>query len=107
MTTSYAGVSFRLTVENLVPFYPRRPGGRPAGARNGHADAPLGARPRAGNGRLGAARRLPRRRGTASTLDQAAPGRQGRRPGALASRAARDLERSRTTPDGAPARDRV
>src|SRR6266498_4075095 len=62
MTRSYVGVSFRLTVENLRPFYPRCPCGRAASSRLRVANAALAARARSRRRRLGAARRLPRAR---------------------------------------------
>src|SRR5919197_1406701 len=110
MTRSYAGVSFRLTVENLRPFYPdhaccaRR---RAARALRRAPDPALEARPRARSRRLVAPGRLPRRRRDARGVDPPPPRREGRRAGALPPGAARHVERSPAPPRPAPARDRL
>ena len=78
-----------------------------AGARLGAPGAALAARPGARSRRLGAARRLPRRRRDARGVDPPPPRSEGRRPRALPPRAARNVERPAPAPGRAPARDRV
>src|SRR6266511_1139533 len=107
MTRSYVGVSFRLTVENLRPFYPRCPCGRAASSRLRAANAALAARAQSRRRRLGAARRLPRARRDPRAVDPAAPCGEGRRPGAVPPRAAGDVERPCAPPGAAPARHRL
>src|SRR4051794_12794414 len=95
MTRSYEGVSLRLTVENLRPFYPRSARRRAPGARERPPGAALAAREGARSRRLGPARRLSRAGRDPGSLDSPAPRRQGRRARTVAPGAARHLERPR------------
>src|SRR6266540_2266464 len=98
MTRSYSGVSFRLTVEILRPFYPRCPGGRAASAWLGAANAALAAREGAGRGSVGAPGRLSGGGRDARGVDPPAPCGQGGRPRAVSPRAARNVERPGAAP---------